>query len=64
MQKVLDMEHPSTLGSMNNLATVLGYQGKYKEAEQIHREELEIIQKVLGIEHPSALACMNNLDLG
>jgi hypothetical protein len=30
------MEHPSTLGSMNNLAAVLDSQGKYKEAEE-HR---------------------------
>ncbi|KAJ3551744.1 hypothetical protein NPX13_g11291 [Xylaria arbuscula] len=32
---VLGLEHPSTLASMNNLAFVLGRQGKYEEAETI-----------------------------
>jgi hypothetical protein len=36
-EKVLGHEHPDTLGSMNNLASVLGRQGKYKEAEAMNR---------------------------
>jgi hypothetical protein len=32
-ETVLGKEHPSTLTSMNNMATVLSDQGKYKEAE-------------------------------
>ncbi|KIX10312.1 uncharacterized protein Z518_01394 [Rhinocladiella mackenziei CBS 650.93] len=60
-QKVLGMEHPDTLASMNNLAAVLSHQGKYDEAERILRDVLEITQKVLGMEHPSTLTNMNNL---
>jgi hypothetical protein len=41
-EKVLGKEHPSTLGRMNNLALVLGRQGKYEEAEQMHRQTLEL----------------------
>ena len=34
---ILGKEHPNTLTSMNNLAGVLGSQGKYEKAEQIHQ---------------------------
>ncbi|KAI6080516.1 hypothetical protein F4821DRAFT_55383 [Hypoxylon rubiginosum] len=54
-ERVLGREHPSTLGSMNNLADVLGNQGKYEEAEQMHRQELELCERVLGREHPDTL---------
>jgi Tetratricopeptide repeat len=37
--------------------------GKYEEAEQMHRQELELTEKVLGKEHPDTLASMNNLAL-
>ncbi|OHW99554.1 kinesin light chain, partial [Colletotrichum incanum] len=60
-QKVLGLEDPDTLGSMNNLAVVLQYQGRYKEAEQIQRQTLELRQKVLGLEDPNTLGSMNNL---
>src|SRR5271168_3182617 len=35
-QEVLGTENPSTLTSMNNLASVLSDQGKYEQAEQMH----------------------------
>ncbi|ORY58756.1 P-loop containing nucleoside triphosphate hydrolase protein [Pseudomassariella vexata] len=62
-EKVLGREHPDTIGSMNNLAIVLGSQGKYEEAEQRHRQTLELCEKVLGREHPDTLGSMNNLAL-
>jgi hypothetical protein len=34
---VLGREHPSTLSSMNNLASVLDSQGKYEEAWLIRK---------------------------
>ena len=39
-EKVLGLEHPSTLDSMNNLALVLDSQGKYEEAETIRRSNI------------------------
>ncbi|KAI4599640.1 hypothetical protein KJ359_001737 [Pestalotiopsis sp. 9143b] len=54
-------EHPSTLSSMNNLALALRSQGKYEEAEEMHRETLERKKSVLGPEHPDTLTSMNNL---
>jgi len=46
---------------MNNLALVLGSQGKYAEAEEMHWQALELKEKVLGQEHLSTLSSMNNL---
>jgi tetratricopeptide (TPR) repeat protein len=60
-EKVLGREHPSTLASMNNLAQVLGRQGKYKEAEAMNRQTLAQREQVLGREHPDTLASMSNL---
>jgi len=42
METVLGREHPDTLTSMNNLALVLDSQGKYSEAEQMHRQTLKL----------------------
>jgi Flp pilus assembly protein TadD len=60
-EKVLGEEHPSTLDSMNNLALVLDSQGKHAEADEMHRQALQLKEKVLGQEHPSTLDSMNNL---
>jgi len=60
-KQVLGEEHPNTLTSMNNLASVLESQGKYDDAGKLHREALEIRKTVLGEEHPSTLTSMNNL---
>jgi tetratricopeptide (TPR) repeat protein len=54
-------EHPSTLNSMMNLGLVLQSQGKYEEAEEMHRRVSEVMEKVLGLEHPNTLTSMNNL---
>src|SRR5690348_16014487 len=50
-----------TLSSMNNLALVLQELGKYDEAEQMHRQEWELVEKVLSKEHPLTLSSMGNL---
>src|SRR6266498_3349774 len=41
-EKVLGAEHPSTLTSLDNLASVLQDQGKYGEAEKMNRRALEV----------------------
>ncbi|KAK3169846.1 hypothetical protein OEA41_009230 [Lepraria neglecta] len=61
MRKFLGAEHPDTLGSMNNLAEVIRHQGKYEEAEEMHRQILALKETVLGKEHPHTLGSMNNL---
>jgi tetratricopeptide (TPR) repeat protein len=46
---------------MNNLAEVLETQGKYEEAELMHRQTLELREKVLSIKHLDTLTSVNNL---
>ena len=46
-------EHPDTLASMNNPAEVLNDQGKYEQAEEIHRWALRLVETVLGKEQSS-----------
>ena len=58
---MLGPEHPYTLMSMSNLARVLDNQGRYEEADAMHRETLAQRKKVLGPEHPSTLTSMGNL---
>ena len=60
-QEVLGTENPSTLTSMNNLASVLSDQGKYEQAEQMHRQALGLRETVLGKEHPDTLTSISNL---
>lgn len=40
---------------MNSIASVLGSQGKYDEAEELHRQTLKMRQKVLRNEYPHTL---------
>ena len=58
---MLGREHPDTLTSVNNLGLVLDSQGKYEEAEAMHRRALEGYEKVLGREHPDTLTSVSNL---
>src|SRR5271155_70410 len=60
---VLGKEHPYTLTSMNNLATVMSSRGKCERAEEMHPEALRLRETVLGKEHPSTLTSMDNLAL-
>jgi Tetratricopeptide repeat len=46
-----------------HLASVLRYQGKHEQAEEIHRQTLKLRERVLGKEHPDTLTSMNNLAL-
>ncbi|KAL5392900.1 hypothetical protein DPSP01_000595 [Paraphaeosphaeria sporulosa] len=60
-KRVLGNEHPSTLTTMGNLATVLANQGKYEAAEVMNKQTLSLSKTVLGREHPETLMTMSNL---
>jgi hypothetical protein len=62
-KRVLGIEHPDTLASMNNLALTYENQGRWKEAEELGMHVIETKKRVLGIEHPDTLASMSNLAL-
>ena len=61
-KRVLGAEHPSTLTSMNNLASTYRDQGQWKEAEELGLQVMETFKRILGAEHPSTLTSMANLD--
>jgi tetratricopeptide (TPR) repeat protein len=59
-QKVLGQEHPDTLLSMGNLASLYQYQGQWKKAEVLGVQALEM-KRVLGLDHPHTLMALGNL---
>src|ERR1700727_2561557 len=62
-EEVLGKEHPETITSVSNLASVLQDQGKYQEAEVLYRQALEGREKMLGKEHPETLVSISKLAL-
>ncbi|OCK73098.1 hypothetical protein K432DRAFT_313740 [Lepidopterella palustris CBS 459.81] len=46
---------------MANLASTFWNQGRWMEAEDLQKQELEICSRVLGKEHPDTLISMENL---
>ena len=50
-----------TLASVFSIACELMRRGRYRAAEQMHRQALELRQKVLGPEHPDTLTSMGEL---
>ena len=50
METVLGKEHPDTLTSMDNVALLLSSQGKYEEAEDIHRQALALVDRLVRTE--------------
>ncbi|UCE58766.1 MAG: serine/threonine protein kinase [Phycisphaerales bacterium] len=59
--KELGEGHPDTLDSMNTLALLYKYQGRFDEAEPLYVRTLQVRQRVLGGEDPQTLETMNNL---
>ena len=54
-------EHPDTLNSVNNLASLYKVPGPPSEAEPLFKRALEARERVLGPEHPETLKSVNNL---
>jgi Tetratricopeptide repeat len=54
-------DHPYTLTSMNNLASICRDQGRWTKAEKLGMQVVEARKTVLGLEHPSTLVSMANL---
>lgn len=56
----LGNDHPDTLFSINNAATLLTARGRYDEAEAYYAEALDGGRRVWGDEHPDTLNIINN----
>ena len=53
--------HPDVGTSLSNLAELYLHQGRYAEAEPLHKRSLFIREKALGPNHPDVGASLNNL---
>ena len=62
-RRVLGNDHPDTLGSINNMGSLLRRQGKLDEAMLFYREALEGKRRVMGDDHPDTLISINNMGL-
>ena len=60
-EKQLGATHVDTLSSARALASILIVQGKYKEAEEMHREILEKRKTILGVDHEGTLQSMSDI---
>ena len=60
-KKVLREEHPDTLISIANLVSTYRNQGRWKEAESLEVQVVEMRKRVVGEEHPGTLRIMGNL---
>nr|VFJ46649.1 MAG: Tetratricopeptide repeat-containing protein [Candidatus Kentron sp. DK] len=54
-------DHPQTLISINNLATVYSIRGRFHRAELLLGPALETSEQVLGKEHPNTLTTLDSL---
>jgi len=57
----LGADHPDTAQSLNNLAALYSWQGRYRKAEPLYLRSLEIDQSQLGNNHPKVAMSLNNL---
>ena len=60
-KEVLGEKHPDTLTSMNNLANVYKFQGRYDKVEPLYVKTLALRKEVFGEKHHDTLNSMNNL---
>ena len=59
----LGNNHPNTAIILDNLATFYHDQRRYKEAEPLYLEALEISKKILGNNHPNTIAIKEDYKL-
>jgi len=60
-QRVLGGEHPDTLTTMHELASLYRVQAKFGQAEPLFLKILKVRRRVLGEEHPDTLDIMSDL---
>ena len=60
---VLGEDHPHTLISIANLASIFWSQGQWNKAEELGVKVMEAMKRVLGEDHPDTLISIANLAL-
>ena len=59
--RVLGPDHPNTLNTRHNLASVLDHQGGYEQAKTEYQQVLDMQMRVLGPDHPDTLSTRHGL---
>lgn len=62
-EKVLGLEHTSTINTVNNLGALYAGQGKLDQAEEMYQRALGGYEKIFRAEHTLILNTVNNLGL-
>jgi non-specific serine/threonine protein kinase/serine/threonine-protein kinase len=60
-EHLLGADHPDTLESSDNLASLYYRRGQFDRAETLHRHAFEVRRRVFGLSNPDTLTSMNNL---
>src|SRR5262249_22960551 len=60
-RRVLGEEHPDTLTSVNNVASIYRDEGKYRDAELLYFGLSKSMSRALGETHPNTLTTLSNL---
>jgi hypothetical protein len=60
-RRVLGEDHPLTLATATNLATVLRALGEHQWARALNEDTLSRYRRVLGADHPDTLASADGL---
>ena len=62
-KQLLGENHPDYALSLNNLAFLYKYQGKYEQAQPLYEKALDIAERVLGTNHPNTVTIQENLEI-
>jgi tetratricopeptide (TPR) repeat protein len=62
-KRLLGCEHPDVAKSLNNLALLYRFQGRYSEAEPLFVEALAMSKLLLGDGHPQTATTARNLEI-
>jgi len=60
-EEALGVDHPDTLGTVNNMALVFGHQGQHEKALELYERALVGYEKALGVDHVDALPTVSNM---
>ncbi|MEG4575298.1 CHAT domain-containing protein [Microcoleus sp. N3A4] len=60
-QRLFNGDHPDVAASLNSLAVLYYCQGKYRKAEPLFQQALEMRQRLFNGDHPDVAASLNNL---
>ena len=62
-KRLLEDNHPDVTLSLNNLAHLYYFQGRYTEAEPLYLQSLAIAEQALGENHPNTIIFRENYNI-